>query len=114
MQETWKRIFPPTASIERESSWTDAAHPLIRASRPFRLCGFSVVRSYNPAESSITSDMAFELRHEGLIEYFAIHTDSAMRPLGVIVVDPDAIDVVELLSTETDEVIQALALERPR
>ncbi len=79
----------------------------------FHLCGFSEVTSYNPAEFSFTSNLAFKLRHERPIEHFAIHTDSAVRPLGVVMFDPDAIDVVELLSAKTNEVVETFSLQRP-
>lgn len=54
---------------------------------------------------SVTND-SFDLRCEVFIEAIVANASSLVWALKMVVVDPGAIDVVRLASTETDEVIQ--------
>ncbi len=55
---------------------------------------------------------AFGIRNEVFIQHGVVSTDASVRPLFVIMIEPHAKDVVELTSTEAEEVIQHFSLRR--
>ena len=59
---------------------------------------FHRVRSYNEG--------AFRSQNEVFIQHRTVSADTSMRSLLVIIFQPHAKDVIELSSTETNEVIQ--------
>ena len=75
------------------------------------LSGVAVVRLDDAAELGFTSNASSELGSKGLVENLVTHSDPSMRTDGVVVPDPCPDDVMQLLLTETHEVVEAFVLE---
>ncbi len=80
-----------------------------RMGSAFALCGFAVVTLQDAAEFALATNDAFGCRNEGIIKDSVVPTDPTMRSLLMIMFEPHANDVVELSSTEANEVVQHLA-----
>jgi len=48
---------------------------------------------------------------ECTVQNFVVHAYAAVRPLGVVVTDPGARDVIELVPTEAHEVVEAFPFD---
>ena len=72
--------------------------------------GFSVVTFQDATKLGLASNSAFRLRNEVFVQNGIVSPDTAMRALLVIMFQPHTEDVVELSSTEANEVIQDLSL----
>ncbi len=73
------------------------------------LCSFAIVALEDAAEFALATNDAFGCRNEGMIKDSVVPTDPTMRSLLMIMFEPHANDVVELSSTEANEVVQHLA-----
>ena len=74
------------------------------------LRGFAVVTFENSAEFSFASNSAFCLWYEVFVEHGVVSSDTAMRSLLVIILQPYVNNVVEFSSTEANEAIQHFPL----
>ena len=72
------------------------------------LGGFSIVRLDESAEFALATNSAFGFRNEGFVQYRVVPTDPAMWALLMIVFMPHAKNIVEVSSTEANEMVQYL------
>ncbi len=70
--------------------------------------GFAIVAFHNSGQFALATNAPFGPRDEAYVEHRVVSTDSAMGSLLVIMFQPHAKDVVELSSTEANEMIQYL------
>ena len=75
------------------------------------LGGFSVVLRYNAAEFFPMANSPFGLRIELNMQNGVVNASSLVRAVMMVVVEPGSIDVVQLVSTDTNEMVQAGLLE---
>jgi hypothetical protein len=69
------------------------------------LCRLSEVGFDETAEFLSTSNNAFGLRHESLVEDLVLHAKTPMWSLVMIMPEPNRKNVVELFNTEAHEVV---------
>ena len=77
-----------------------------------RLGGVAIVRSDDAAELSFATDGTVIVRPEGFVEDIILNSGAPVRSLRIVVLDPSSHDIVKLIPTEADEVVQALSFER--
>ena len=73
------------------------------------LCGVSIVGLDESAKLLLAADRSVASRLEGSIQYFVFHVQAPVRPLRIVVADPGARNVIELVPAEAHEVIEAFA-----
>lgn len=73
----------------------------------------SVVTLQDAAEFALAADGALGLRDESLVQYRVVSSDTPVGSLLVIMFQPNSIDVVQLVKTETDEMIQHFLFHLP-
>lgn len=97
-------------------------HSRMGAIRPFEnlrkvvrlsagLRSVAVVLANDAFEFGPAADLAFGHRHEAVVEHGVAAADSAMASVSVIMSEPGSYNVVQLVSAEAHEVIQAFAFQ---
>ena len=72
---------------------------------------FTVVRLDKPAELMFAADDPVGLRLECLVENFVVHAEASVWASRVVIGDPGGSDIVELVATEADEVVETFPFE---
>ena len=78
--------------------------------RRVRLRGVTIVGFDDAAELLLAANSTLKLWLERLIQHVVRHAHSPMGPECIVIGDPGRLDVVELVETEADKVVQTLPL----
>ena len=71
----------------------------------------SIIISDDAAQLLATIDPAFGCRREIDVKNIVTDVFASVWPSCVVIVDPDRIDMVKMIHTEAEEVVQAFALK---
>jgi hypothetical protein len=74
------------------------------------LRGFAIVTLHDPSEFGLATNGAVGIRKEVIVQNSIVSTNTAMGAWLVMMFQPRAKDVVELSSTEADEMVQRFSL----
>ena len=75
------------------------------------LCRVAAVVGDNAAELPLVADHPFACEPKAGVKHLVPDVDALVRTLGVVIVEPDVDDVVQLLEAEAAEMVQARMLE---
>ena len=76
-----------------------------------RLRGFTIVGFYDAAELLLAANSTLKLWFVHLIKHIVRHAHSPVRSECIVIGDPGRFDVVELVETEADKVVQTFPLK---
>ncbi len=74
-----------------------------------RLSCFAVVGLDEPSELLFATNAAGDFRSEISIKDVVVYSDSSVRSLGVVILHPCPVDVIDLIQAEAHEMVQAFA-----
>ena len=106
-----KQFSPDILSFRPGNS--QSSHVCTRPScfkKLYNSCGFAVITLQDSTEFGLATNTALRIRNKRFVQNSVVSSYTSMRPLLVIIFQPHAKDVIELSSTEADEMVQQFSL----